>query len=344
MSINLQMAREILAAKEKEPRQGYGNGGGDIRWWRLPDTGTPSFRILPPWEGSGLPAKVSWTHWNIPSNDAGITKIASVKEYGVEDPIETVLQKWRNKVNTEEFEATAKTWMNVLPLNDEKCDAATPHLLGVNGNFTYFWLLEQLTDPDIGDITDPHRGSNVTFKRKLKTIKWERTIARGATRIAETDEQIQDVLGKMYNLDKVFRAPDDEYLKKCRIAAQAIDKELERRFLSPAGGGKGGAGAAPKSGPLKVVEMENDRPTGLSEKKTLQDVVKPAPTLSVPKGAPECFGKANMFYCGLPESERDDYDMVSNPKGIDLKQYKDCTKCPYEFKCLKVIEASEVSL
>lgn len=223
-------AAKILLDQKKKEKSDTGRGGlGDVRWMRMPDTGELKIRFLPPVIGEPVPGMIIHKHYNLPAHEVIKGNITCLKTWGLECPICNVLDEYKDRANLNDFSGTS-AYFNVLVLDHRECDPSLPYLLQTSG-YTYEWLLQQVLNSEVGDITDVEEGANVTFLRKKKKGAFERIISRKSSPIADTSEGIDRILGEMYDMRKIWRDPDDNYFNIAEEQAVKLRDIIEERFI-----------------------------------------------------------------------------------------------------------------
>lgn len=309
--IDYEKAKQMLE-KHKKDREASGGGGSneDRRWFKLPEEGSVKIRFLPPTEDQTLPGMIVYKHYNIPT---GVEKFKKgsptcLKTWGLDCPICKVLEEYRGRFKTDDFDAVGKGYLNVLIKDNDKYNGKLPYILNTS-DFTVYWLYEKLLDKEIGDITDPNDGANVTFTRKVKNGAFDRTVSRKSSPIADSDDEIKAILDGMYNIQKIYRPADDEYVNAVSAVALELRNIIEERILKLDEGGTTGVKDETVTDTKRAKEKlkdtkdeppkESKREEPKSGKKTsteASDAAEPAApkgngkTINVPKGAPQCFG------------------------------------------------------
>lgn len=228
--IDFKAAKALLESRKGESTSKGSKGTNDVRWASLPeDTGTDfKFRFLPPYGGQPVPGKVVYKHYGLPEH-AGIKgNITCFKTYGLECPICKVLEEYNNMDITKDFSGSS-SYFNVLVLDNPNYDPKLPYILKASA-FTYDWLLQQVLNSEVGDISDPEFGNNVVFRRKFKKGAFERVILRDSTPIDEDPTKIDTVLSSMYDFNLIWRSPDDSYLNIASDLAKDLKNIIEDRF------------------------------------------------------------------------------------------------------------------
>jgi len=294
MAIDLEAARAML---ENRPKSSSG-GDGDLRWVSFPKEGEMKIRFLPPAKESSLPGRIINTHWNLLDDDRSYKKCLCFKTFKEECPICNMLELYNDRINTDDWQASARSYINVLVLENSEYDSTLPYILG-SSDYNLYWLLENIIDPDIGDITDPINGHNVTFTRKTPNGAFDRKISLKTTPIADSEERISNILNNIFDLSKIWKAPDDEYLIYAKKLAKNTEKVIKERLLK----------LTQENQESDIDEQENKKEDDKKESNNNSTINSKAP-----KGAPDCFG-------------------------IDWKEdLKKCQVCPHEFLCQNVKE------
>jgi len=362
MPVDKDEVRRILEEREKRRKDSGSGEPLSSLIYNLPKEGQAKIRHLPPWEGFPLPGVIIWTHWNIPEiGRAHCLKswefygVSPKDEFNHECAICMLLKVYRGLIKLDDFIARGTGYTNSLILEDLKqpswVDPFTPKIQRHTGNnqgepYSFFWLLEQINNKEVGDITDPVTGSNVTYKRKKAGGPFERIVSRISTPIADTPDKIQEILGKMKKLDQIWKYPTDEEFQKIRRGAELLAGVLENRLaaekhgdtrkeqskeqaaapapakteaekpkVAPAANPSPAPAAAPV--PVKQAEPEKAKPT-----------LPPPATSTVkrPPKAPACYG---LEFIG-DETPGITLEMKSSP------QYRKCQACPLDFLCKQV--------
>lgn len=305
--MDLDKIKEILNSR---PKSGAAKeeSGPNYNWFRIPRSGEIKLRFLPPTPQSGVPGKIVYKHYNIPEKG----NINCAKTWKMECPLCKMLEELKYKFEEstlEPFKCIARAYHNVLVLGgsgsnaydtttNKPADPKTPYILA-SSEFNFYWLLERISDPDTGDITDPRTGSAVVFKRKRDGGPLERNVARAASPIADTDEQIEKILASLPELDNIWRYPDDKYFSAINLVTDTLrhqilttaeqlvskpssapeDKPEEKPNKASVPGKSGDSVKAPDlTG--RVEEINDDTPP-------IPKAAKPAK----PADAPDCYGK-----------------------------------------------------
>lgn len=281
MAIDLNAAKKLL---EQKPKSGNSDNEG-INFYRLPSSGEAKIRFLPPVEGLPVPGKIVHKHYNLPE----IGSLTCLKTWKMDCPICRLLADLEYKVDAkyiESFKSVARSFHHVLVLegkddNGNKPDPTTPYILG-SGDFTYYWLLDQVTNAEIGDITDPKTGSNVTFKRKRPNGPFDRQISRAATPIADSEDGIQKILSAMVDMEQIWKSPDDAYILKLKTAAKALKMQIDEKINTLAG--------QPTTETVNAPVPPVEKPTASEKREEIKPTSTPTSTAK-PSNAKPCFGK-----------------------------------------------------
>lgn len=324
MAVDLEAAKAMLASRPKSSSSSNGNSQS-LRFLKVPPTGEIKLRFLPPIEGKKIPGKLVWKHYHMPD----IKAVTCLRTYDKTCPVCKVVEDFRLKMDDEtisDFESKVSAYFNVLVLeggfdtNGKPCNPKLPYLLNC-GEYNYWWLLDQISNPDVGDITDPITGSSVVFRRKKTNGALDRIIARQASPIASSDEEVEAILSQMFDMDKVWKNPDDEYLQKVLMTAKALKLQLQERIESLSSNPVTEAVNAPKPeapAPKQEVQPSEDveQPESKAEEK-VEAKSKPAP-------APEKKKEE-----AKPASTPDKVNGFAKPANAKpcFGQHKDCDEC-----------------
>jgi len=350
MSLDQNYLKRILDQKKKEFFK-----GDEKRYYKIPNDTTPvTLRILPPhplMKDQNIPGAFIRQHYKIPHKDVKV--FPCYRTWGLECGLCAELQKWSTRgVPTDLWESSDSAVMNALVIDDKTqnppINPKQPYIFqGRTNDLT--WLIGQMIDPQIGNLTDIKTGSNVIFAREKAGGKLTRTFARMSTPIAPTDAEMQLILSQMYNFDSLYRLPDDERHKKYLEGIESLKFALETRAMQvtqPNGGYQ-----PPQQQPLADIPFA---PTPVQQpQQGYNPAVAPAnygaqpsnvagapPTYhqpqatsarpaGIPADAPECFGNKTV---GLMDSK-------GEPLHVYDPNHKKCVMCYKSFDCENAIKA-----
>lgn len=195
-------------------------GGGDIKWWSLP-IGTSIIRVLPPWDQTGRVALEVYQH-RIEYTDPGskYTKYNWTcvdRTFGRPCNICQGLKEMRDAgVNTEDWEANSRQfYINALIVQDpgygRSPDALMPgtHVLMRIPKTVFDWIVTQITNPAIGDITDPQSGIDIMVTRSGSGLDTRYSCTLSPNGRQPIDPNILNSL-ELYNLSDVFSTGFDD--------------------------------------------------------------------------------------------------------------------------------------
>lgn len=220
MAINIQ---EIQAKLANRPRSSSSGEKTEFKWYKLPKEGEAKIIFLPPTHEETVPGLVQWTHWNIPE----VNHLTCLRTFEKTCPYCEALKNIQNKVSDDilkQYQSTGRAVHNVLVIGDKSIPANEPQIM-TSGEYTYWWLLEQILNQEVGDITDPHAAHSVTFKRTTPGGRFERIISLRPIPIAETEEAIQAILAKAANLHNIWKY-SQELEDKLKTAADVAVQDL----------------------------------------------------------------------------------------------------------------------
>jgi hypothetical protein len=255
----------------------------------------------------------------------------------------------------EDYEAVEKVYFNVLIksvkvrgrevlADDNKVayDPRVPRLTSLYGAWNLYWLLEKCVDPEYGDVTDPKEGAWFRFRRKEDGGKWEREILPYQKKhyddpfgraIGGNDEEVQQILSKMIDMEKVWTTPSDDYIKKARKAAAALEDLFEQKLKME------DQKEAELSANAKIAD-EAEPLTKAKAEKVVETVskaeMKAAAKAAPPHGAPECYGDSETIYGGFPTEEAAEEADLSP---LQAKQLRKCQGCAYEMDCARAAKS-----
>lgn len=194
--------------------------GDSIRWWSLPD-GMCVIRILPPWDARGMIALPVYSH-RITYNDPNskypkYTWTCVEKTFGKACNICRGLAQLRESgANTEQWDPTdRKFYANALVIHDPNYgrvqDALAPntHVLLRLPKTVYDWIVSQITNPQIGDITDPQSGIDVMVTKTGKGLETKYACTLSPNGRTPIDPNVLSSL-TLYDISDIFSTGFDD--------------------------------------------------------------------------------------------------------------------------------------
>ena len=182
-----------------------GGGGNNDTFWK-PEEGINNIRIVCPKNGD--PFRDYLFHYRMGAD--GNTTMISPRTFGRTDPIaEFGNQLWNEGTEASKQEARGffprmRVFAPVVVRGEEEKGV---RLWGFSKT-TYESLLNIVLDPEYGDITDPHTGTDLRLEYGKKAGQMYPTTDirpfRKASKLAKTDEEIDTLLSSMPNFEEVF--------------------------------------------------------------------------------------------------------------------------------------------
>ena len=191
-------------SKMKAKRDALENRGGKKEFWR-PEDGETTIRLLPTPDGD--PFKEYWFHYNLGKNPGFLSP---KKNFGEECPLDSFVRQLYKEGSDEsikmakDLSARQRFFSPVLVRGEEDQGV---RLWGFSKT-TYESLLNIVLDPEYGDITDPHTGTDLRLEYGKKAGQMYPTTDirpfRKASKLAKTDEEIDTLLSSMPVFEEVF--------------------------------------------------------------------------------------------------------------------------------------------
>jgi len=204
------MGIDLAKIRQKYQQLRSKGGGNKDLFWR-PNDGEQVVRILPTPDGD--PFKEYWFHYNLGKNPGFLSP---KKNFGDNDPLDDFIRKLFNE-GTEDSIKMAKNLMArqrffspVIVRGEENKGV---RLWGY-GKTVYETLLGLVLNPDYGDITDPHEGTDLTLVYgKPPGAQFPQTKIqprRRTSAVVEDDAQLKDILAHEVEWDTVFARKTSE--------------------------------------------------------------------------------------------------------------------------------------
>ena len=196
----------IDLAKMKAKRDALENRGGNSAFWR-PEDGETVLRILPTSDGD--PFKEYWFHYNLGKNPGFLSP---KKNFGEDDPLNDFVRQLYNEGSDESIKmaknlnARQRFFSPVLVRGQEEKGV---RLWGF-GKTAYKELLNLVLNPEYGDITGVHEGTDLVINYgKPPGAQFPQTTIvprRKSSPLAKTDDDIAALLDSIPDFDEVFES------------------------------------------------------------------------------------------------------------------------------------------
>jgi hypothetical protein len=228
---DLNAIREALTGKAP----GAKGGGNDIKWYAVPkSTDEVRIRILPPMEGQDFPFKMVIRHYNVPDMDGNPVCPST---FNIQCPICETLKEYEGRLDLNDWAAQVQCYANVLVRKD-------PTQAGIHAKEVYVfrssrgmlkWFSDAWADPEYQTICDAYDGRDIIVNRKKYNGALEIKPAFSSSTIGDTNEEIESILSKMVNLDKIWGPPNDNDYAEIQKGADTLREVIENKILQIAG-------------------------------------------------------------------------------------------------------------
>lgn len=348
----------------------------DLRFYKFPKgKDEVRIRILPPWEGAELPFKMVKKHYNLPDSDNSIVICAAT--FGEECEVCEVLAAYEDQLDVSDYASSASVHANIIVRKDPTQNV-NPHLThimnGSRGMLDY--LFGVFEDGEGQALTDAYEGRDIKVKREKANGKFIINPAFSGSPLADSEEEIAEILGNLYNLDKIksFGSNDDDTMDKIRSAAASLKETIENKLLTLGGSGdqiEGGEEVSDDDTPYddEAVEEieETQEPEPAPPVKAAATKVRPgataqpvrtAPVAAKPVQArpaspkPAAVTKAAPTAAVKPVAAKPVASSIEipegapecfNDEGVYDRDRQECIDCQVEFNCYQALEARGVA-
>ena len=193
--------------KMKAKRDALENrGNGKSAFWR-PEDGETTIRILPTPDGD--PFREYWFHYNLGNNPSFLSP---KKNFGESDPLDDFVRQLYKEGSDDSIKmakslsARQRFFAAVLVRGEE---SEGVRLWGF-GKMAYKELLNLVLNPEYGDITEVHEGTDlvINYGKPVGAQFPQTTITprRRPSLLAEDDDEIDRLLGSVPSFDEVFES------------------------------------------------------------------------------------------------------------------------------------------
>lgn len=288
--INMDEANKLNKLANEE------NGFSKINWFVIPK-GTSVVRILPPWSQKGLIALPVISHRIEYNNPEGFTRWnwnCNKETFGTPCKICEGLEKLKAVgVNTEPFMEKGRVYYaNAIIVTDPGYNGTQGYAPGTHVLIrlpwtVYSWIINQVTNPLIGDITSIEKGISIFITKEGSGLKTTYSCTLSPNGREPIDPAILDKIDDLYNLDDIFKTDfSDEDLNGLLSSIQNATSTF--------------SDATPITPVKENVQQNMFNPNISTGFEQMGTTVNESPTLvksqevtASSKKFPECFGKYN---------------------------------------------------
>jgi hypothetical protein len=208
----------------------------DLRYFAW-EAGENIIRVLPPWNAQGFIGKKTLTHFDVPPNKSLAKCLLTWPDKFDSCPIDDNLEKIQRALPTSDLSrvgAATHYQLNVIDRDDEESGVCicrvTPGI--------YNWIMLQMDNPKIGDITDIAEGFDLIITKNEKKRKsgsgtytnYSCSFVPRPSPLAESDEQANEWLSQMFDLDRVFGPPREEQVAEVTSIASKMFAYYTRKY------------------------------------------------------------------------------------------------------------------
>jgi hypothetical protein len=312
--------------------QGSGFGDQDLNFYDWKN-GENNLRILPPWSAKGLVFKKVLSHFEIPP-ERSIVKCMDTWPDKFDlcytcEAIDKVIAQLP-ELDLGRQKNSTHFYANVIDRDEEEKGVQVCRFT----SGVYNWLVLQMDNPKIGDITDYEQGFDIIITKSEKPRKkgkgtqtnYSCSFVPRPCPLHETDEAMAQWLQSLFDLDRVFGPPDDEGLAEMKGAASRMVNYYFKKFREgysvtsddadePSPRREAARRDEPKSEAVSPdAVIDTPPPQSQQPAKTLEDID--------PKGVPSCFA-------GLKDPEKHSDGTVGFNEMLEK-----CLLCAHELRCM----------
>lgn len=213
---NLENMKQYLSQENEKQ-----SGGESTNWWNIP-AGMSSIRILPPWDPTGRVALpvfmhpieykgegMSFTKYNWTCVNKTFSKPCPICE-GLANLAATGVDTSNWEANRRQFYFNAIVMHDPTFNNKDKGTAPGTHVLLKAPKTFYDWVVAQITNPMIGDITSVTNGIDVYVTKEGTGLGTSYNMTLSPNGRTPIPQEYLDKIQNLYNLDDVFSAGFDQ--------------------------------------------------------------------------------------------------------------------------------------
>ena len=323
--VNLDAIKEEA---EKVKRESKSGSFGDLVYFKF-SKGDNLVRIFPPYNMKGLIGKRRIQHFSCPPDNDVLFCLKSWEDdfdsCPVCDEIERLYEKYPGVIDLGRQQSVSSYVVNLIDVNE--IDRGVQ--IGTFNPSLYNWVLQQILDAQIGDITDPEKGLNLKVSKEVKKGKggkeytrYNKTLMPDRCPIHEDQEIVDMLIESMIDLDQVYSAPDEELLAELESKARLFGKYYDRKL------GKDTSGSSVREDLKRKIQERNKKKTETTSDKVKEEKKEEVKDTVVPSDAS---GKGETYpscYAGLDTP--DEHEDGSYGPSLDLEK---CLFCDHMVSC-----------
>lgn len=304
-----------------------GGGKGNLKESQYKFQSQNKLRVLPPWSAKGYIAKRVLSHYQLPPERKFAFCLHTWPDKfdgcPVCDAIAEILSHMEVNLGRQEY--SAHHYINVIDRNNEDKGVQIARITPK----TYNWIVLQMDNEDIGDLTDIERGFDLVIDVQKKTngsfefLDYVPSFRPERRPLHEDEAVMSKWLDGIWDLDKVYPSPDTNKVSTYRQYAEAMRSFYLKRSANGSRKEtsdtakpdtvKPDRGSKPET---KVEEPKRDKPKSSTDKMPTKDV-------------PTCFA-------GLDDPDKHDDGSIGFKDDLEK-----CLLCRVEDSCMDAKHARE---
>lgn len=308
------------------------NGLPPLNWYEWKKNNT--LRILPAFNSRGFWFKKVSKHYNVvPKNSSVPCYLATwpgESDYCPQcDEMEKIQRKFP-EADLSRMNPGSYYYVNAIDRDNEDAGVFIVRLTPK----VYNWLVIQVTNPKIGDITDYENGVDITIdvnekprKDGKKYVDYKTGMIPNRGPIFDNDDKMAATLDNLPDLDKIFKFPSDEKIVEHTKISKAMSSFLLKKYKD---GFTGEADAENESeGETYVPPKRDEKKVESGEasegvEKSVNNSKSESLESHSPRDMPACFA-------GQKDPEKLPDGSIGFNESLDK-----CQICPHELRCADV--------
>ena len=238
MRVHKPSADYVSKAAKKAKEDAKRSGRGDFYEWKA---GENVLRLMPPWDAKGHVFKEVMSHFEIPPKREIVRCLATWPDEYDDCPICEKIKKVNRvlpAVDTDRIAMTTHYYANVIDRDEEE---AGPLVCRFPPS-VFNWVMTQMDNPKIGNITDIDNGFDLIITKSEKRgkrgkfIKYDTSFVPKPATLTDDEEELEGWIDNMANLDMLFSEPGDDALADIDGQAAAMFNYFLRKYRDEDGG------------------------------------------------------------------------------------------------------------
>lgn len=307
---------------EKLAERGTNNGGNNWKWFKF-QLGDNVIRVCPPYNQKGKYFLERIQHFQLyPENKIHPCMCSWYDNCYICDTIKKLYEMFPGVVDLDQQKSSSAYLVNLV--DRSKMDVGVQ--VGSLSQGIHSWLIDQIRDEKIGDVTDPLMGFDIKITKLVKKgrTSYQKTLMPRPCKLHESKDIMEIWLNELPDLDLLDKEPTSDEIAEIKSTTSAMVQYYVNRFGNQQQSYSQKVSETANTREERFVRNNQDQKTDTKREERKTEVVVPS------EENKKVINKYPICYMGNEKPEPHEDGSI----GFSDKLEK-CAFCAYEIDCLR---------